>query len=71
MKTKRWFSSFNYKLSSLIFIMPEKNNHSFGTALARFGTANHGPQGVRMGFRGNRAKNPDTHFSFGTIMQST
>ncbi|MBR4722430.1 MAG: hypothetical protein IK053_05175, partial [Muribaculaceae bacterium] len=44
--------------------------------LARFGTANHRPQGMRAGFWTNRAKNPETHFflarwAFGTIMQST
>jgi len=31
--------------------------------LARFGTANYWPQGVRAGFWSNRAKNPNTHFS--------
>ena len=35
--------------------------------LARFGAANHGLRGVRAGFWTNRAKNPDAHFSFGTV----
>ncbi|MBR5435317.1 MAG: hypothetical protein IK120_00450 [Muribaculaceae bacterium] len=31
--------------------------------MARFGTENHRPQGVKAGFWANRAKNPNTHFS--------